>query len=784
MENGITKKERDYILFNIRGFFRHYKIEQNINKISVDISNLQAMAKEVNKLISDINEYSLELTSNSKILNDNNKENKTRLLVNRRHKMTTKSTDTATKKIVENKQKIKLNDLNKSNLTLRPKTPDVSKIFNKYKKKKYNTNRNSSKKIYINNNNYNTIGSNSFVQTNNFLNKYNDNNSIIKTNNLINQSNYNLCSNRNSNNYNRTQYKYKNKKDNSFDNKEKDFHTLNYTMTKFPNEYKNIKNKNINKLNLNDKLKTNDLSPNKINNTKNNKNENINKSNENNLNNIKKFDNNNINNIAFKTKKFKKMTIRNKYLNERFHSYDIIKKKGINESKNNQNLNINQNNKNNIVKKVNKKTFNFRKRNNVKTPSPLYYRQSSPLLIDHDTIIRNKNKKINYNGNYYNEKKIQKKISNSNINKKKNNYYFKKKSNDKINKNQKDITKEEEKKLDEQIINSTINNAEKDIIQNDIQINNTKNILDLSQNILQNLEYMNNMEINKSDTNSNIMNLTEINNNNNNSNKNLEFELLKKNSDNLFKSNYIESLYLSIKLGFFEPWEKLKILLISKELNFKFKIKDIIIEYINYYEKQILIINNKIKKYEINKINKPFTPRKTGLNSLNFITKNEQQRLINEQQHEYVINIFKIILILLNEYNSYNLKENEIENNNGNENHSKIFEYFFNEVYKKNNVNNIKDLFINNFVDKIPLISDEQFNMINDIIKEIPELLSPSTLLAYNRNVSYLTFFLSELYNYFANKTNDGDIFYYKIRNEYSKINEYINKINKLKIYL
>ena len=280
------------------------------------------------------------------------------------------------------------------------------------------------------------------------------------------------------------------------------------------------------------------------------------------------------------------------------------------------------------------------------------------------------------------KKKYKKKINNSNINKKKNNYYFKKKSNDKINKNQKDITKEEEKKLDEQIINSTINNTEKDIIQNDIQINNTKNILDLSQNILQNLEYMNNMEINKSDTNSNIMNLTEINNNNN-SNKNLEFELLKKNSDNLFKSNYIESLYLSIKLGFFEPWEKLKILLISKELNFKFKIKDIIIEYINYYEKQILIINNKIKKYEINKINKPFTPRKTGLNSLNFITKNEEQRLINEQQHEYVIKIFKIILILLNEYNSYNLKENEIENNNGNENHSKIFEYFFNEVYKK-----------------------------------------------------------------------------------------------------
>ena len=45
MEKGITKKERDYILFNIRGFFNHYKIEQNINKISIDISNIQKMAK-------------------------------------------------------------------------------------------------------------------------------------------------------------------------------------------------------------------------------------------------------------------------------------------------------------------------------------------------------------------------------------------------------------------------------------------------------------------------------------------------------------------------------------------------------------------------------------------------------------------------------------------------------------------------------------------------------------------------------------------------------------------
>ena len=299
--------------------------------------------------------------------------------------------------------------------------------------------------------------------------------------------------------------------------------------------------------------------------------------------------------------------------------------------------------------------------------------------------------------------------------------------------------------------------------------------MDLSQNIFKNIEFMNNDEfINKSGSNLNIISFSDINNNNK-SNKKIGF-VLNKNINNLYKSNYIESLYLSIKLGFFTPWEKLKLLLISKELNFKFNIKEIITDFLKYYEKQILLINNEINKYELNIINKPFTPKKTGLNSLNFITKNEEQKLINEKQHDYVIKIFKIILILLNEYDNYINKYKENEN-------SKIFEFVFNEIYKNNNVNNIKDLFINHFVDKVPLITDNQFNMINDIIKEIPELLSPSTVLSYNRNVSYLTFFLNELYNYLTLKTKD-DNYYYKIRNKYAKLCEYINKINKLNMYL
>ena len=70
-------------------------------------------------------------------------------------------------------------------MTLRPKTPDVSKIFNKYKKKKYNKNIN---KEEINDNKYNKIGSISFVQTKKLLNKNKENN-ISKTNTMNNSKN-------------------------------------------------------------------------------------------------------------------------------------------------------------------------------------------------------------------------------------------------------------------------------------------------------------------------------------------------------------------------------------------------------------------------------------------------------------------------------------------------------------------------------------------------------------------------------------------------------------------
>ena len=698
MENSlsISKREKDYILFNIRGFFRHYKLEQNINKISIDISNIQLLEQEVNDLLSKLNEYKEEFNKN--LLNKN--QTRKRLYVNRRKKLSNKSTDIAFKKINENKKNLRMRelkyDLNKSNLTIRPKTPDVSKLLNNHRNKKIDKDeiniknlKNNIKENHVHNK---SPYSKSFIQQKKYPKKFNT--SINSTNNnkknMINVSHNNIKTfniikpiqiinnkNKNTIKYNTRENSIDIKNNNNINNK-----TMNYTLTKFPKEYDNMKKKvtkkNINIISLN------------------------------------------------RNKNFKK--INNLY--DRYHSSDIIKKKSEYSRKKMPKVN---NKINNIISPLHQKKImklNLYKRTNIKTPSPKNFRKASPLLIDHDTVIRNKNKKINYNGHYHSPSFNTKK--NNNKQKEKNTGHFKLHSEVITNRNQKDITKEEEKKLDEIIINNKYDDENLNLN------NNNKNILDLSQNILENLEYINS-----------------INDNNEN---------------NLFRSNYIESLFLAMNSGYMKPEEKIKLLFLSKELYFKYDIKNIIHDYINLYEKEIQSINKRINNYDINIINKPFIPRKTGINSLNFITKNEEQRLINESQHDYVIKIFQIILIFLNE---------DVDMNNS----KNIFEFFFNDIYNKNQVNNIKDLFIKNFVDKIVLIDDERFIKVNEIIKEVPDLLSPSTLLEYNRNVSYLIFFLSELYNYFSFKTNDG-IYYYQIRNDFSKLNYYINKINKIKSYL
>ena len=89
---------------------------------------------------------------------------------------------------------------------------------------------------------------------------------------------------------------------------------------------------------------------------------------------------------------------------------------------------------------------------------------------------------------------------------------------------------------------------------------------------------------------------------------------------------------------------------------------------------------------------------------------------------------------------------------------------------------------LNYFVDDRIIINDEQFELIQKILKMKPDLFSPATLLRYNRAVAYFSFFVRELFTYLNLKTEDGK-YYYRIRSKLPK-NKYSEKINKLKLLL
>ena len=279
----------------------------------------------------------------------------------------------------------------------------------------------------------------------------------------------------------------------------------------------------------------------------------------------------------------------------------------------------------------------------------------------------------------------------------------------------------------------------------------------------------NNKENKQIKTNVNINEEINQNENMKKENKIIKYRKIK---NKKYPTNNIESLYLALNSGFFEPNKKLRIFINSKELYPHFENKNMIKELIDYYNKvgNINSINNDgLSECDFKKNNELFKPSETTINSLNFIDKNEAQKLINEVQHPYIIELFKTILILINEY------KNNTENKN-------IFDFIFNDILQKYKVKTIKKLMLNYFVDDRIIINDEQFELIQKILKMKPDLFSPATLLRYNRAVAYFSFFVRELFTYLNLKTEDGK-YYYRIRSKLPK-NKYSEKINKLKLLL
>ena len=237
-----------------------------------------------------------------------------------------------------------------------------------------------------------------------------------------------------------------------------------------------------------------------------------------------------------------------------------------------------------------------------------------------------------------------------------------------------------------------------------------------------------------------------------------------------FSQKNIIPLYYTINLGFFEIEKKIKLILNQNELYKHYSSQNLFKEYYLHIEKEFTEISQLLLKYDMNKICIPFSPNKTAKNGLMFISKEDEKNLIENEQPEEIIIIFKVVLLLLEEDIS------KIENN-------KILQYLFIDIFQKYKVENIQNLFLNHIINKVHLLGKKYINDINVIIGNKPELLTPAEVLKYNRNVSYMTFIIKDIYNFLLEKTDDG-IFFYELR-EFNKQLIVLNKkLERLKKFL
>ena len=237
-----------------------------------------------------------------------------------------------------------------------------------------------------------------------------------------------------------------------------------------------------------------------------------------------------------------------------------------------------------------------------------------------------------------------------------------------------------------------------------------------------------------------------------------------------FSNKNLQALYFSLFLNFFDINKKIKIIFSQPQLYKKFSTKNSFQELYSNIEKEFSKISKLLLKYDMNKISIPFSPNTTAKNGLMFITEEDEKNLIqNEQPHEIII-IFKVILLLLEEDIS-NIEDN------------KILKTLFVDIFQKYQVKNIKELFLNHIINKINLLHEKYIKEINNIIGNKPELLTPGEVLKYNRNVSYMTFIIKDIYYYLLEKTDDG-IYFYQLREYNRKLIVLDKKLERLKKFL
>ncbi len=214
--------------------------------------------------------------------------------------------------------------------------------------------------------------------------------------------------------------------------------------------------------------------------------------------------------------------------------------------------------------------------------------------------------------------------------------------------------------------------------------------------------------------------------------------------NSFLNSKILSCLYICIKNNFLTEKEKVKVILSNKilylhEKNNLEKIKEV-------YEKEKEKIKEKEKeKIDLNKKNEIsiFTPSKTALNCLIYITKEEMSNLKNNTSVEIGL-IFKLIYIIID------------ENYNENTTASKLIENFIKVILLKYKVKDLKNLLIHYCNKNTNLnLNQTKIDKIKDIINKNPKLISNNDIKKINRPLSYITYLLKEIHDYINNKNDN-----------------------------
>ena len=163
MSKGINEEEKEYIKYNIEGFFKHFKLEERIKKILDDIHKLQKLRLEINNEFKNLSSQS---NINKNINNNNNNDNNTNNILAKSasslamlKKNESISNKPKKKNLVSSKSSIDIK--NDNNKTLKNKTKSQDNIIkNKKDTKKSNIVGHKLDKTYTTNHINNNINKN------------------------------------------------------------------------------------------------------------------------------------------------------------------------------------------------------------------------------------------------------------------------------------------------------------------------------------------------------------------------------------------------------------------------------------------------------------------------------------------------------------------------------------------------------------------------------------------------------------------------------------------------